>query len=144
MTTPNVPQPNPNAEGDSALGLINVPEHLQAQGAGEVSPAAQPEIIDSVPGVDHAEVEAKIEQQKADRQAAEDRMPTYGGYSNIRSRRPGTMYQPGMPISINAPQNPKTGDPKIEKLTPPKEEKINHLAALQGGFYFKTIEFIRR
>ncbi len=42
---------------------------------------------------------------------------TYGGYSNIKSHQPGTLYRPGMPLSLDVDTHPETGDPKVSKLT---------------------------
>jgi len=44
---------------------------------------------------------------------AEPRIQEYGGYTNIRSRQPGTMYESGMPLRIDTPNNPQTGDPQV-------------------------------
>lgn len=67
------------------------------------------ELIDRVPG-------APTEVAPVDESVQPQRMQEYGGYTNIRSHQPGTRYEPGMPIRIDTPVNPQTGDPQVPKL----------------------------
>ncbi len=78
----------------------------------EIVPVDTPEpqdIIDRVPGMSTEEVPAGEPAQSS-------AMREYGGYTNIRSHKPSTMYQPGMPIRIDTPVNPQAGDPRVPKL----------------------------
>lgn len=68
----------------------------------------QPAIIDHVPGM-------PVEVMPVEEQSPQ-RIREYGGYTNIRSHQPGTRYESGMPIRIDAPVNPQAGDPRVPKL----------------------------
>lgn len=103
--------PNPNQAPVPEIPadrLITVPEEFKVAEAIPETPAT-PEKVELISGLGTTEV--------VDNDPKVNEMRTVGGYSNITTIKPGTRYEPGMPISIDAVTNPQTGDPQVPKIT---------------------------
>lgn len=82
---------------------------------GDESKSRPPEeIIDTVPDSPQSHAEDSTTAPGADSTSRGIR--TYGGYTNVRSHQPGTMYEPGMPLPLDVDTNPQTGHPQTPKL----------------------------